>query len=645
MNGLRRVQVGFGLLLGLFLLLASQARPAAADLPTNSTSPLGTNLHLVTDWSSEYPFVDAFKASRPWIPQNATVWDTREYNLIDLDEHGWVRSLPAAGSPLQFRYVSTLMFTNMGEHYPAGRYLVLYDGAGTITYGMDAVKNAALSQPGRDVLDVTPGLTNLGILLTITATDPLRTGNYIRNIRVLTPGFDETNYAAQLFHPNFINSIARYRVLRFMDWMRTNLDPNAALRAVWGTALHPLADVERNPYLSLETDTGPLEWESRPLPSDARYSTDAGVPLEVMLELAARIGADPWFNIPHRASNAYIANFATVTRDRLTIEQRVYVEYSNEVWNGSFGQATWVEGKAQQEWPGGGTPTLTKRLNWYGKRTAEICQIWKAVFGGQSDRVICVMATQSNNTWIAQQMLNCPLWSGRPCLQNHGITAVAIAPYFGQHIGQASYAPLVEAWTYLPDGGLHNLFAELANGSQLPNTGGDRTPLTKAKENISSYAALAATYDLELLAYEGGQHLVRMGSSTPTDRLTPLFKAANYDPRMGELYADYFTHWYTAGGTIAVHYTNMGLYSQWGNWGAREYYTQETTPKLDALLEYISAVVCTPSGCREAGTGPTAVAFGKDAAVVASAYLPLWIGFLALATVTARLLRRPTGRR
>jgi hypothetical protein len=30
----------------------------------NSTSPLGTNLTAVTDWSREWTFVDAFKASR-----------------------------------------------------------------------------------------------------------------------------------------------------------------------------------------------------------------------------------------------------------------------------------------------------------------------------------------------------------------------------------------------------------------------------------------------------------------------------------------------------------------------------------------------------------------------------------------------------
>lgn len=43
-----------------------------------------------------------------------------------------------------------------------------------------------------------------------------------------------------------------------------------------------------------------------------------------------RVGANAWVNIPHKASDAFIASFAAFLRDRLRPDLKVYVEYSNE---------------------------------------------------------------------------------------------------------------------------------------------------------------------------------------------------------------------------------------------------------------------------------------------------------------------------
>ena len=56
-----------------------------------STSSIGTNLTGISDWSAEWTFVDAFKASRDWISGSATQWD--DGRALDLDADGWVRSL------------------------------------------------------------------------------------------------------------------------------------------------------------------------------------------------------------------------------------------------------------------------------------------------------------------------------------------------------------------------------------------------------------------------------------------------------------------------------------------------------------------------------------------------------------------------
>jgi hypothetical protein len=69
---------------------------------SNSRSSLGVGLNGIADYSTQLPFLDAFKSSRKWITQCVSgqpnckgEWDTEEYNLLNLDENGWVKSLPS----------------------------------------------------------------------------------------------------------------------------------------------------------------------------------------------------------------------------------------------------------------------------------------------------------------------------------------------------------------------------------------------------------------------------------------------------------------------------------------------------------------------------------------------------------------------
>ena len=242
--------------IALFLSLSAQMSTLTAKANTvdNQSSPLGANLHTMAEWSSEYTFADAFLQSGEWLAQRDGAWNTGE--TLDLDENGWPRSLPDADDwTVQYRYVGTVLFNAIEGHYPAGEYVVTYDGFGRIEYGFDAVKDEAQSAPGRDVLQVSPGATHLGILLKIVETDPFDSGDYIRNIRVWMPGQEGS---ASRFHPDFLNNISQYRVLRFMDWQKTNWDADGPIRSednykeAW---THPLKDAERNPYL-VQADTG-----------------------------------------------------------------------------------------------------------------------------------------------------------------------------------------------------------------------------------------------------------------------------------------------------------------------------------------------------------------------------------------------------
>ena len=150
-----------------------------------------------------------------------------------------------------------------------------------------------------------------GIWVQIQATDPNNVGNYLRNIHVVyapasTASICDPNEQAlengSIFNPTFLNKIAPFRTLRFIDWMNTNQSPNYA-------------------------------WTSRPLPSNAFWSGPNGVPMEIMVDLANQIGADAWFNMPTYADNTFVTNFATYVHQNLGSGQKVYLEYTNEAWN------------------------------------------------------------------------------------------------------------------------------------------------------------------------------------------------------------------------------------------------------------------------------------------------------------------------
>ena len=577
------------------------------EKPVNNTanlqSPVGINLSALSYWSTEWPLMDLMKSSGQWLTQcdaknsphcTNLIWDTFEQQQLDLDENGWVRSLPSANATARYRTVATLMLSGDGGAHPAGQYTVLYDGEGTLEYQMDAVKNMSLSQPGRDVLDVKAGSS--GILLMIKDTDPHQAGNYLRNIRVIRPGgickgqpwtYAETAAACPTpgssyipftelselprFHPLFLSDLRRYRVIRFME-----------------------------PFL---TNTSTLvEWADRPRLENARWTDEKGIPAELALELVRELNADPWINIPVRASDDYVRQLAQLARRQLRPTQRIYVEYGNEIWNTAFNASNWVEAQAVQRWPDqpGGPSSYTRRINEYGRRSAEVCALWKQAWHPDRQRIQCVMGGMVGNAWVSEEALNCPLWAaqngGSSCAEE--MDALAIGPYFGYHLGLSKLLDQVIAWTQQADGGLTTLFQELAQGNVL--SGDKNLALPGVYAQMARHRALADRFGLDLVAYEAGQHLVGAGFLMNDARLQTLFFAANRDPRMGQLYRDYLAGWRQHGGQLLMHFNSVGRYTKYGSWGAKEYQTQLNAPKYEALMQFIEANPCWWEGCAAA---------------------------------------------
>jgi len=534
-----------------------------ADAATsfNTHSAMGINLAGVSYYSSEQPFINRLLSSERWITHSDAAWETNEEQYVDLDPNGWPISLKSSREPTtqQFNSVGVLLLVGMpateNGNYPAGNYVVLYDGQGTLSYGLDAILTHR--SPGRDVINVSPSKN--GIDLRIVATDPAHIGNYLRNIRVLTAEDEGAAKAGHVFNPAFLKLIQNFRALRFMDWFQTN-----------GSKLS--------------------SWSDRPTPGNAFYGTSKGVPIEIGVQLANAISADAWMNVPVMADDNFMLQMATLVHDQLGGTQKVYVELSNEVWNFSFTQAQYAVTRGKALWPTRTTSYGDYEYNreWFGMRTAQMCDIWRSVW--RSDpRLVCVLGAQAAWLYSATQALKCPYWKeGAPC-SRHGIGAVAVAPYMG------GIVPAV--WTSLPDGGISKLFESLysQNDPRIP-VGGFMAQVAGWEKD---YVTNLAPYNLPLLAYEGGQNF----SNGTTDALDNLYISANRDVRMNQAYTRYLQLWRAGGGQLFMHYNDVAVSSKYGSWGAIETIMQTTTPlarappKWQAIQNFISSNPCWWPGC------------------------------------------------
>lgn len=550
-------------ILCVFIFVISQKSTKAEGYqPTDS--PVGTNLSPIHDWSSEQPFLDVFRTAREWIPQCHSSdpgcsgeWSTKEEHLMDIDTNGWIKSLPDENDSLMYTFASTLVFSG-DERLPiAGRYVVVYDGYGTLEYDMGATKVVDQSTANRDVIDV-----NGNGSVRIKITETLKS-NYVRNIHMFRLE-NENRWRDDIFATDFINRLGDFSTVRFMDWMRTNGSTQSS-------------------------------WSTRPTNEMASYATDRGVPVETMVELANITERDPWFNIPHQADIEYITQFAELVHDQLIPELIVYVEHSNEVWNNSFRQYQYAVTQGRSMFNTGSD--FERAMNWHGRRTAEICDIWQTVFGNDADRVRCVAGSQGANRDVSNMVLTCPLWTeGRPC-RDHGVDYLATAPYFGNYLGHPDIVNQIESWTYDSDGGLDRLFRELESGGEVNGQINNLTvptngALEQSYERMAEAATVARLNNVRLIAYEGGQHLVGYGGVENNDRITSLFIEANRDPRMGELYRQYMNEWRHKGGGLFVHFSLAEGYSKWGSWGLIEYITQGGSPKYDAMMAFIAENPC-----------------------------------------------------
>lgn len=481
---------------------------------------VGINLTQNVDYAPSIAFVDAMKSSRGWAAVNARY----KRGGVKLGPQGWPQEDAAI--------VLNADVPNLGGIYKisfAGKADLRATDGGTI-------KNLSYNPS----TDTTTAEWEVEKDQKILALEFKNTQGGVRDVKVLRDW-----EADGVFTKRFTDLLKPFSLIRFMNWTATN-----------------------NSRLS--------QWNDRATIEHAVWSdvSMGAVPLEVCIDLINRTNKDGWFCIPHLADDDYVRNMARLLRDTVNPNLRIYVEYSNELWNFQFKQTNYYK-KMAGDWfteqVSQGVYTEDKRNQtmypqmWklIADRSTEVMKIVREEFG-DTDRLVTVIGSQAAGPHIAKSMLE------------HGDTAkhhnaLAIAPYFLHSHG---YKKLADTTL---ERGLDGIFEDIREELDGKN-----------KRWIEQNANHAKKHGLSLIAYEGGPHMVVHSQDKERDRkLNALFMEANRDPRMVEVYHQHYRNWKAAGGELYTFYSLMTFYGTWGYWGLLENMDQDydSVPKYRAVKE------------------------------------------------------------
>lgn len=268
------------------------------------------------------------------------------------------------------------------------------------------------------------------------------------------------------------------------------------------------------------------------------------------VDLCNQLDADMWLCIHHRSNDAEVVAIAEYVRDHLRRECNV--EHSNEIWNTQFPQAKFA--RTQPSW-----------VRWHIERTAHIGDLFDSVGA-------------KHTLWLGEQSAGHGRFFadlGRIGLTRlpANIDGMAIAPYFGHKIGDLANESSIRT------GGAEWIL------SQLP------AAIEWTMGNVKQWKTWCDSNGLRLSAYEAGQHCVPNRAHHSVDSILDAFVAAQRDPRMGALYADYLARWDSITGRAPiVMYNDCAAVSKWGSWGLCEHDLHTDSPKHAAVVAHIKGL-------------------------------------------------------
>jgi hypothetical protein len=430
---------------------------------------LAFNLSPVVDWLAHLHFIDVFRARRAFIGIDASQTTLFTYQQLKdgdyLTADGWPKTMPPGCN--RFRAIfGWANADSVTTAYRAGRYTLSWTGTATVS----VLFQSNVSSGANSVSFDTDGNSNIFIDISgLAAESPITSMSMVKDTNAAL------HAAGEIFNPEWLEIIKDAETIRFMDWQRTN---------------------------GSETTS----WADHTMGAETSNPKD-GVNVSVMVALANKLQADPWFCMPHLADENYITQFATYVRDNLDPRLKAYIEYSNELWNTAFPQAQWLRTRVETEWNASDPDGWFNLIQAYhAKKAVWMFDIWASVFGGTS-RLRRVVSGQADNSWVLARILNAEKWlQYEPSNYIDPATkadAAAITCYIGNNMvgNSTNRAELVAA---IDDPEVDT--AQFVLDKML-----DVNYSTSIPDNAAKWQAckdVIAGKGLPMIAYEGGQHLI-----------------------------------------------------------------------------------------------------------------------------------------
>jgi hypothetical protein len=489
--------------------------PFIAEFPRDQTNLIGMNVDFAGDFVTTRLFADAIKQSRVWqkigSDQPAKV-DTKGWPLEDVHLPVW-----------------------QGIGRMDGTYRLSFNGQAEVRISCCAgslqnqTYNAATNTTTADLVYPSKGAEGLFLLFQKTKRSPSGQPNSgIANVKLMRPiaeGGTQTYSPSTLFTTPFKTTLKRFKVLRFMDFLATN-----------GNAQKHWSERLPKDWYSMNQSAPGYGWQGR------------GGAYEYAIALCNELNTDCWLNVPTQADDDYVRQLAKLIKSQLAPNLKVYIEYSNELWNtsGGFAQSQQNHDLAKTEVAQGKSPLNFDgdANDWYwawrrvAKRSVDISLIFRQTFGDAAmmTRVRPVMMTQLTYA-------DGPLFQAMHLMQDYynnpaKVSAPKPPRYYLYGIGGSGYYNPKE--TSSPDA----VFADLT----------DRAKWTAALQQDANYAA---AFGLKRIAYEAGPAF-EGGSFNDKNRST-----YRDDPRMKTGMIQAHDLWSSQGGDLIMYFTIVGE-SPWG---------------------------------------------------------------------------------
>jgi hypothetical protein len=527
----------------------SSASPEAAS-PERQPYALGISVEA-GDYGSR-AFANIFK-------NDARVWVPGTMKLGPVDEQG----MPTTDFDL-FTLDGAYISTTSGFN---GTYTLYFNGLADV-----ALINAGTIQDQH--YDAAANLTTMKLVLTerfptiaFQFTNTRRTsqselGTGVTGLKLMRPisvGSSESYPPDAVFTTDYLAVHARGQVLRFMDFTATN-----------GNAQHEWADRNTPDDLTFYGEAAGYWWQGK------------GAPWEYAILLANTLDKDIWINVPTYASDDYVDRLAGLLKATLEPDRKVYVEYSNELWN--FGFPQWdqvtklvdtdvaanantsidfdhsVVGKDGKIDYGVGVP------RYWARRVMQISDIFRAHFGDQAmmSRVRPLFETQAAwQHWISMGLL----FLDRYYDNADGVAHVTDPRPVNSYIWGGGGSGYVHG---LPDG-----IGDDANATIDDIFAAYEKAWPTQYDTVAADVYWTSAFGLRRVAYEAGPGI---DSTSGVDVAAQL---AQIDPRIESVYKRAADVFFEAGGDLYV--TFLGVNPTHGLVPYDSVIGAQPTPKLNAF--------------------------------------------------------------